>query len=273
MLNSYSESSLHDFFTEIHNILRETNPKIIEIWCEISKISFFNRLEKTEFYEFIDKFDFISLRKGNYIYYIVINKILFIIDCMSFLKYDIIYLSEILDYNGFEVLIKEILLRNNYKAITNFRFSVNPKLKLKSNIHHKRYEIDVIGIYLKYVIIIDAKQWRRKDSYGSLNRAANLQYNRIMALTQNPEAFLRLIISILGERFDVGGRFSFILLPIMVTLEDNSIKLNENQIPLVSIHELNAFLQEIPNNLNYFKTLQIDKEILNKNINYFSKPK
>ena len=271
MLDLYSESSLHDFFTEIHKILRDSNPKIIEIWCEISKISFFNRLKKTEYYELIDRFNFISLKKGNYIYYIVINKILFIIECITFLKYDIAYLSEILDYSGFEGLIKEILLLNNYRSITNFRFSVGSKLK--SNISQKRYEIDVIGIYSKYILIIDAKQWRRKDSYGSLSKAANLQYKRIMALKQNPEAFLKLIISILGKKCKELRHFPYILLPLVVTLEDNGIKLNENQIPLVSIYELNAFLQEIPHNLNYFKFLQIEKEILNMNINYFSKPK
>ena len=70
MFNLYSESSLQNFFTEIHNILRETDPKIIEIWCEIPKISFFNRFRKTELYDFLDRFDFISLKKGNYIYYI-----------------------------------------------------------------------------------------------------------------------------------------------------------------------------------------------------------
>jgi hypothetical protein len=271
MFNLYSESSLLDFFTEIHKILRETNPDIIEIWCEISKITFFNKMEKAEFYEFIDKFDFISLKKGNYIYYLVINKILFIIECIAYLKYDIAYLSEILDYTGFEVLIKEILLINNYRTINNYRFSGNSNLK--SNISQKRYEIDVIGIYLKYILIIDAKQWRRKDSFGSLNKAANLQYNRIIALKQNPEAFSKLIISILGEEYNMRRHFPFILLPIMVTLEDNSIKLNENQIPLVSIYELNAFLQEIPNNLHYFKSVQIDKDIFNQNKNYFSKPK
>ena len=269
MFNLYSESSLQNFFTEIHNILRETDPKIIEIWCEISKISFFNRFRKTELYDFLDRFDFISLKKGNYIYYIVINKILFIIDCIKFLKYDIAYLSEILDYSGFEALIKEILSKNNYRAITNFRFS--ERSKLKSNISQKRYEIDVIGIYLKYILIIDAKQWRRKDSYSSLSRAANLQYNRIKALKQNPEAFSKLITSILGEESHLKRHLPFILIPIMVTLEDNGIKLNENQIPLVSIYEFNAFLQEFPNNLHYFKSVQVDKVVLQKKLDKFSR--
>jgi len=267
MLNLYSDSSLQNFFTEIHYILRETDPKITEIWCEISKISFFNGMRKADLYDFLDRFEFISLKKGNYIYYIVIDKILFIINCIKFLKYDIAYLSEILDYSGFEALIKEILLKNNYLATNNFRFSKGSKLK--SNISQKKFEIDVIGIYLKYILIIDAKQWKRKDSYGSLNKAANLQYNRIRALKQNPEAFSKLITSILGEEPHIKRHLPFILIPIMVTLEDNSIKLNENQIPLVSIYEFNGFLQEFPNNLDYFKSVQVDKVVLQKKLDKF----
>ncbi len=267
MLNLYSDSSLQDFFTEIHYILRETDPKITEIWCEISKISFFNGMRKTDLYNFLDRFEFISLKKGNYIYYIVIDKILFIINCIKFLKYDIAHLSEILDYSGFEVLIKEILSKNNYLTTTNFRFSGS---KLKSNVSQKKFEIDVIGIYLKYILIIDAKQWKRKDSYGSLNKAANLQYNRIRALKRNPEAFSKLITSILGEVPHIKRHLPFILIPIMVTLEDNSIKLNENQIPLVSIYEFNGFLQEFPNNLHYFKSVQVGKVVLQKRLDKFS---
>jgi len=53
----------------------------------------------------------------------------------------------------------------------------------------------------------------------------------------------------------------------MVTLEDNSIKINNNQIPLVSIYELNSFLQELHNNLKYFKIIQINKIYIQKRLN------
>jgi len=262
MSQVYSDSSLRRFFSEINNILRETDKRITETWYEISNISFLNKFNNSELIDFLDKFEFISLKKGNYIYYIVINKILFIIDCIKYLKYDIKYLSEILDYSGFETLIKEILSKNNYRSITNFRFSNNSKLR--SEDFQKRFEIDVIGIYFKYILVIDAKQWKRRDTYGLLNKAANKQYHRIVALKQNSMAFARLITEILGEEPNLKKHLPFILIPIMVTLEDNSSKLNDNQVPLVSIYELNAFLYELPNNLHYFKTIQIDRVILQK---------
>ena len=178
------------------------------------------------------------------------------------------HLSEILDYNGFEALIKEILSKNNYHTITNFRFSESSNMKLLKA--QKRFEVDVIGIYSKYILIIDAKQWRRKDSYGSISKAANLQYDRIKALKRNPESFLKLITLLLGDEPNIKKRLPFTLIPIMVTLEDNSIKLNENQIPLVSIYEFNAFLQEFPNNLHYFKSIQIGKVVRPNQLDNYS---
>lgn len=269
MSNLYSDSSLWNFFIEIYSILKETDVKISEIWWEISIIRFFDNLRRTEIIDFLEKFEFVSLKKGNYQFYIVIDKILFIIECIKFLHYDIKFLSEILDYSGFEKLIKEILSRNNYLTITNFRFSEG--LKQKSDLSQKRYEIDVIGIYLKYILIIDGKQWKRKDSYGLLNKAANLQYRRIVALKNNPTVFSRLIIEILGDIPITRKYLPFTLVPIMVTLEDNSNKLNENLVPLVSIYKLNAFLQELPRNLQYFKSIQVDNVNLQNNLVKFTK--
>ena len=78
------------------------------------------------------------------------------------------------------MLVEEILSRNNYITIKNFRFS--DKSNFKSKTSQKRYEIDIIGIYLKYILLIDAKQWRRKDSFSSINKAADLQFRRAIAL-------------------------------------------------------------------------------------------
>ena len=256
----YSHSSLKRFFSDIYSILQETENKTIETWWEIPKITFLKNFSKSELIDFLGKFEFVSLKKGNYIYYVVINKILFIIDCIKYLQFDIKDLSEILDYNGFETLIKEILSRNNFRSITNFRFTDKSESGSKNS--QKRYEIDVIGIYYKFILIIDAKQWRHRDTFGLLNKAANKQYHRMLALKQNPEVFSQLVTEILGEDPNLKKHLPFVLIPIMVTLEDNSIKLNDNQVPLVSIYELNAFLHELPNNLHYFKIIQVESVFL-----------
>ena len=262
MQYSFSEASLRHFYTQIYNLLRETDKNLSEMWCEISDIPFFGDFNIMELTDFLHGFSFISIRKGNYKQYLVVDKILFIMDCIKILKYDIKDLSKILDYSGFEKLIKSILTENNFLTITNFRFSGS---KFNINTAQKKFEIDVIGIYLNNILVIDAKQWNRKDTYSTLNKAANQQYSRIKALSQNSVAFSRLLAELLGERTNFQKYLPFNLIPMVVTLEDNSIKLNENQVPLVSIYELNAYLQELPNIRHFFKLVKITK--LNTQVN------
>ena len=68
-------------------------------------------------------------------------------------------------------------------------------------------------------MLIDAKQWRRKDSYGAMSKAANLQYRRAIALKKNIEVFSNLIEDILRNTISIRKRLPFILVPIMVTLD------------------------------------------------------
>ncbi len=251
-----NDTILKRFFTEIFQVLRETDTNVIEIWIEFSKLSFLASFSKIEVKEFIQNFKFMTIRKGNYVSYIVINKISFIIEAIKILEFDIRKISDILNYSGFETLVQEILSKNGYSTIKNFRFT--DKSNFKSKTYQKKYEIDIIGIYSKYILLVDAKQWRRKDSFSSINKAANLQYQRTIALEKNPEVFSKLIQLLLGNNINTKKLLPFILIPMMVTLEDSSIKINDNQIPIVSIYELNSFLQELYNNMIYFKRIPIN---------------
>ncbi|MFX0002283.1 MAG: hypothetical protein ACFE9C_02680 [Candidatus Hodarchaeota archaeon] len=263
-MKSDTQLSLKQFYKEIYYILRETDPNINEIWWEISEIPFFNEFSNSELRDFLENFEFVSLQKGNYQYYVVINKILFITNTINILNQDIRNLSGLLNYDGFEGLIQEILSKNNYITIKNFRFT--DKSTRNSKTTQKRYEIDIIGIYLKYVLLIDAKQWKRKDSFGSINKAADLQYQRAIALKNNPGIFSKIIQDLLGIKLNLKKRLPFLLIPLMVTFEDNSIKISNNQIPLVSIYELNSFLHELHNNLPYFKIIKINKLSIQKKL-------
>jgi hypothetical protein len=255
-------TKLKQFFSEIYDILKNSNSNVNELWYEFREIKYFTNFTKYEIRDFLNLFDFISVQKGNYIDYIVINKILFITECFKYLSHDIKNLAELLDYGGFESLVQEILIQNNYKTLKNFRFS--DKSNFKSETSQKRYEIDVIGIYQNYVLLIDAKQWKRKDSYNALSKAANLQFRRTIALKNNIETFSNMIQELLTRKGNIRKRLPFILIPIMVTLELNWIKINENSIPLVSIQNLNSFLQELRTNLEYFKTVCINRVFLQK---------
>ena len=117
MIDLYSFSSIKRFFFEIYNLLKESNSEVFEIWFEFSDIDFFKAFDKYEVQNFIKRFDFIAVKKGNYIPYIVIDKIAFITRCMNFLDLDINQLSYLLNYDGFEALIQEILSQNHYKTV------------------------------------------------------------------------------------------------------------------------------------------------------------
>ncbi len=264
MSNLYNPSSLRRFFNNIYKILKKTDKNVIEVWCEISELKILRHFNKYELNDFLLNFEFIKKEKGNYINYLVINKINFIIESMTHLKLDLKNLSEILDYSGFEALVCEILQKNNYYAIKNFRFKDKSKFKYKTA--QKRYEIDVIGIYNNFILIIDAKQWRRKDSFSSLNRAANLQYQRVLALKENPDVFSGIIDKLLGFNYSIKRKAPFKLIPIMVTLENNGSKFNDNQVPLISISEFNSFLQEYQNCLEYFRIIKVRKKYVQKRL-------
>jgi len=99
-----------------------------------------------------------------------------------------------------------------------------------------------------------------------MNKAANLQYQRVIALKKNPEILSNLIQNLLGMKFNFRKRLPFILIPVMVTLEANWVRINENYIPLVGIDNFNSFLQELRINLQYFKTIEVDRIFVQKQL-------
>jgi hypothetical protein len=255
MVEPFSLKELKNFFFEIYEIIKKANKELIEIWIELSEMKFISQFTQSEIRDFFSYFEFIAIKKGNYTYYAVINKIKFITECFKYLAYDIKDLAEFLDFGGFEALIQEILIQNNYKAIKNFRFSDKSNYKFETS--QKRYEIDIIALSQNYMLIIDAKQWRRKDSYSAMNKAANLQFQRALALKKNPEIFSNLTQNLINIKTNVKKRLPIILIPVMVTLELNWIKINENSVPLVCVQNFNSFLQELGINLEYFRTIKV----------------
>lgn len=265
MSNLYSAGSINQFFHEIYAMLLDTDNKATEVWFEISEIGFLKNLDKFKLTEYLSSFNFIEMKKGNHnVDYISIDKILFVMESIKILKLDIKLVAELLDYTGFELLINRILSKNNYKVLNNFRFTDRSNFKSKTS--QKRYEIDVVGLNRNKVLIIDAKQWKRKDSYGSMNKAANLQFQRAIALKKNPVAFSKLIHNLLGINPNLKNFLPFNLIPIMVTLEDNFNKLNDNQVPLVSIYYLNSFLQELERYLQYYKIVKLKSVNIQKKL-------
>jgi hypothetical protein len=257
MVKKIERYFLIKFFFELYHILIDSEKEATEIWCEVYEIKSLKGLDEVELHYIINNFEFISIKKGPYNNYYAINKILFIIEAINILKLDIKNLSNLIDYNGFEYLIQEILTKNGYRTIKNYRFSDKSYFRKKTN--QSKYEIDVIGLEQNYLLLIDAKQWRKRDIYSTINKAANLQYRRAQALQKNPEILSSLVQSLIGKKSNLKIRMPIIIIPLMVTLEENWIKISENFVPLVSIYRFNSFLQELRKNLSYFRSFEINK--------------
>jgi hypothetical protein len=264
MLNSISETSIKEFFQSIYRSLRTVNPELTEVWCEPSDIDYFWERTQEEKNELLSHFDFLSMKRGNYIDYLVIDKLLFIIRSLRYLQFDIGFLSNLLDYDGFEALTKLILSENGYYTLKNYRFA--DKSNFKSKTKQSKYEIDVIGINRNKILLIDCKQWKRKDSYSAMNKAANLQFRRALALKKNDEVLAEMVQNLVGIRRVQKLKPPILIIPLMVTLESNWMKINENSVPIVSIHRFNAFLQELNENLYYFKIVKVNKLQIQKQL-------
>ncbi|MBN1800052.1 MAG: hypothetical protein JW891_01010 [Candidatus Lokiarchaeota archaeon] len=263
MLLGNAAIDIKSFFFEIFQILSRQDRSITEVWIEVSNLEFLKEFKKfSQVRDFLYDFNFIKIKDGNYVKnaYIVIDKIQFICESMMFLDLDLRNLAILLDFSGFESLVKEILFRHGYRALKNFRFSN------KTSERQKRFEIDVIGIKRNLILIIDAKQWMKKDSPAAMSKAANMQFQRVVALKNNSVVFSDMIQELLGKKAKIRKNLPFVLIPLMISLEDNYLPLNENNIPLVSIYRFNSFLNELNLNLQTYKHVMVNKISLQKQL-------
>ena len=264
MESTLSETKLRRFFYEVYKYFLDIQGNSPDRWFEYSEFESLFDLERSEINELMIHFDCIHRQNGNYTNYIAINKVSFIIEAVKFLEYEIRVLAEILDFNEFETLVCRILEENQYRTLQNFYFSDTSHFKIKTK--QKRYEIDVIGLYRNFLLVIDAKQWKRRDVYSSMNKAANLQYQRVLALHKNSEILSNLINKLLRVPQQIKHILPITIIPLMITFEENGIRINDNHVPLVAIDKLNSFLQEFQRHLEYYKTIEIHKLSIQKTL-------
>ncbi|MHA1148881.1 MAG: hypothetical protein ACTSR8_11645 [Promethearchaeota archaeon] len=264
MESSLSPAKLRKFFYEIYKYFLDIQGNSPDRWFEFSEFESLFDVNRSEINELIFYFDCIHKQKGNYTNYIAINKVSFIIEAVKYLEYGIRVLAEILDFHEFETLICNILNENHYNTIQNYYFS--DKSAFKSKDKQKRYEIDVIGLNRNYMLVIDGKQWKHRDVYSSMNKAANIQFQRVLALNKNRDILLKIIGKLVSSSQQIKRILPITIIPIMVTLEENGIRINDNHIPLVAIDKLNSFLQEFQRHLDYYNTIQIDNINIQKTL-------
>lgn len=249
-----NRSILEQFIGEVLSKWENQDIKLLDSWFPLSEFDCLRNLAPYELSDVLRSLNFVNSIKDDYVN---VDKIEFILFGLRFLPADLKDLSHLLDFKGFEVLIKELLLKNGFHAINNFRFTDNSPYKSKTK--QKRYEIDVIGINRNHVLVIDAKKWNKKDSFSAMCKAADLQHQRVLALKKNPDAVFSMLSHLLGTRKLQKRYLPLYLIPIMVTYEENKKYQNLNRIPLVPISRFNSFLQEFQDHLEYLPTVKIGK--------------
>ena len=136
--------------------------------------------------------------------------------------YPIEEVSECLDWRDFEGLVCHVLLENG--------FSVERNVILTK----PRMEIDVIGVKLNVVILIDCKHWKRMSN-SALNEIVRKQGDRVRRYAD--------------EISDI------MTVPVIVTLHQEQISFI-NKVPIVPIMQLSSFLDELYGNLEQIKTIE-----------------
>jgi len=254
MFHFQSRKEIVKLFQNLYSILVNIDRNLDKPWYKIDKIDFFENYTKNQIDSMIMQFKFLHKESWNHV---EIDKTQFILESLEYLEHDISELSLILDYNGFEKLVKKILAINEYIVFKNYRFS--DKSDFKRETSQTRYEIDVVGLNRNFLLLIDAKQWNRRDSFSAINKAANLQLRRAKALSKNPYILGNLLKELNRKKEEIKKYLPLKILSLMVTLEESSIKLSNKKIPLVSIYRFNSFLRELSDNSFYFNIIEVDK--------------
>jgi len=127
-----------------------------------------------------------------------------------------------LNWKDFEGLVAEILKSKDFATIKNLILK-NPRM-----------EIDVVGIRLGIVLLIDCKHWK-KQSTTALQRAVLKQIERTKHYITQAEGA--------------------IAVPAIVTLYQDKVDFI-NRVPIVPIFQFSSFVDEFYGNLDEMKTIK-----------------
>ena len=117
--------------------------------------------------------------------------------------------SKDLNWKEFEAFVESAFLSFGYKTERNAR------------LRKPRAEIDLIATKTGLAFAVDCKHWKRTIGYSGMLAISNRQMVRASRLV--------------GER-------SMRVIPLVVTLHDESLRILENGVPIVPIHKISDFI-------------------------------
>lgn len=230
----YLGNFLQDLFRKvILTILMLTENKLI---CSVDEVieytfssldlvmDFLKRLVEFGFIEFIDFDGLLSIKVKDRLklaYYAI------------GLGIDIKKVSKFLNWREFETLCFEALTAFDYNVYKNVRFKVDSK----------RFELDLIGFKIPYVVCLDCKHWSLNRP-SMIERAIKIHYNKTMLFSR-----------VFRGLFNLNFNGKIYLIPVIVTLLDESAGIYDG-LPVVSIFKFNSFLNELSYGVSYIRLLE-----------------
>ena len=130
--------------------------------------------------------------------------------------------SRSVDWKDFEGLVAEILESKNFEVVRNFRMK-KPTM-----------EIDVVGIHLGTVVLVDCKHWKRMTN-SALEKIVLRQIDRV--------------------KHYVASTDEVVAAPVIVTLYQEETRF-VNKVPIVPIMQLSSFIDEFYGNLEKIRTIE-----------------
>ncbi|MGQ9720099.1 MAG: nuclease-related domain-containing protein [Candidatus Jordarchaeum sp.] len=133
---------------------------------------------------------------------------------------------KILTWKEFETFTTNVLEKNNYLCIQNFR--------LKHN--QKRYEVDIIGLKKPLILCVDSKHYKKSGKSHALKKACKKQIERVEALFRELPRYIAKLRIMEWKNANI--------IPLIVTLLPEEINFFE-QVPIVPFFKFNNFIIEL----------------------------
>lgn len=147
---------------------------------------------------------------------------------------DVKRISKFLNWKEFEILCYNVMESFEYVCHRNVRFKFNSK----------RFEIDVIGYKMSYVICLDCKHWST-NRISMIKKIIKVHYDKTLIFSKVFKNIFNL---------NLNGKILFI--PVVITLLDEIVGIYDG-LPVVSIFKLNSFLNDLPIGIKYIKSAEV----------------
>jgi Holliday junction resolvase-like predicted endonuclease len=124
---------------------------------------------------------------------------------------------------------------------------------VKKNVHFKaaskRWEIDLIACKQPQIVCVDCKHWQHGCNRAAIGKTVDAQMERTKAFEGSLQKFI--------EALALNKWTSGILIPVVITLTTNTLKIHNNT-PIVPVLQLQNFINELPAQavlLTHFSTI------------------